>query len=243
MAALWIAVIGSARMAAQSSGLPAAQATDMVVVNYADADSKPVMLSSPRPAYPPDLRIAGIEGSAVVDFVVDPNGVPTRLKIYRQTNAEFGSAAMASVAQWRFSPGRKNGSPAWVHIQIPIVFSVDRDPPKGESRPLPPMADIAPGEMVYDISKVSVPPVATFQARPEYPPSLKASGASGRTTISFIVRASGRVSNVTVVKATDPLFGAAGVEAVKKWTFRPARAGGQVVNCHLWVPLVFTLKP
>lgn len=244
VAALCTALFGTARVLAQEGSAPAvAPASGIAIVNYAEADPKPAMLSSVRPVYPPDLRSAGIEGNAVVDFVVDSNGIPTRIHIYRQTRAEFGFAAMESIARWRFTPGGKNGSPAWVHMQIPMSFSLGKDAAKSDGRVLPPMPDLARNDPVFDVGNVSVVPVPVFQTRPQYPQRLRASGVSGSALISFVVRTNGRVSNVTVVSATEPLFGAAGIEAVRRWTFHPARQGSQAVNCQLRVPLDFSLHP
>jgi TonB family protein len=242
IATLCLAVIGVGPASAGTNDpIVGTRAPEPAVVNLADTDPKPVLLSSVRPVYPPDLRGAGIEGNAVVDFILDPTVIPTRVQIARQTNAAFGAAAAASVAQWRFSPGGKNGAKVWVHLQIPIVFSINpTDAAHGAN--LPPMPDVAPGEAVFDISKVSSRPSAAFQSRPQFPAALRSSGTSGQTLIAFIVRTNGRTSNVTVVSATDPLFGAAGVDAVRRWRFHPARIGGEAVNCRLEVPLVFSLS-
>jgi TonB family protein len=128
-----------------------------------------------------------------------------------------------------------------VHIQVPVVFTVNNDSNNGgDTRNEP---DLGPGETVVDVSKVTVQPVAVFQVRPIYPASLRARNISGRTLIYFIVKKNGGVSNVRAVSATDPLFGMAGVAAVRKWRFHPARQEDHPVNCQLEVPLVFSVNP
>ncbi len=56
----------------------------------------------------------------------------------------------------------------------------------------------------------------------------------------FVVRTTGVVSDVAIVKATDPAFGEAAAVAVAHWTFQPATLNGLPVNCRLMVPLAFS---
>ena len=58
--------------------------------------------------YPPVLRQAGVEGSAVVQFVVDTNGrvISKSVTILSSTNPLFGDAAISVARRARFSPGR-----------------------------------------------------------------------------------------------------------------------------------------
>jgi protein TonB len=62
-----------------------------------------------RPAYPPDLQRAGIEGVAVVRVVVEEDGTVSDASIARTSgHAGFDEAAVASLRAWRFEPpGRR----------------------------------------------------------------------------------------------------------------------------------------
>lgn len=61
----------------------------------------------------------------MVDFLVGPDGNVYNAFAMRATHPEFGAAAVEAVVQWRFTPGTKNGQLAWIHMQVPIVFSLD----------------------------------------------------------------------------------------------------------------------
>jgi periplasmic protein TonB len=98
----------------------------------------------------------------------------------------------------------------------------------------------APG--VYDFSKVTEPPRPRFQARPQYPSDLRKAKIEGEGVTVFVVAADGSVKDAMVLRATDERFGAAAVEAVKKWKFTPAKLNGTVVECRMLVPIVFTLN-
>jgi TonB family protein len=96
---------------------------------------------------------------------------------------------------------------------------------------------------IVDISQVSVAPVAIHSSRPDYPVELRKKFVSGNALIHLVVRRDGGVTDVKVIRATDPLFGVAGANAVSKWIFRPAKIDGRPVNCSLEIPITFTAPP
>jgi iron complex outermembrane receptor protein len=57
--------------------------------------------------------------------------------------------------------------------------------------------------------------------------------------VAFIVRASGQVTNITVVQADDVLYGEAAASAVSKWKFSPAQIKGAPVDCRMTLPFIF----
>ena len=93
----------------------------------------------------------------------------------------------------------------------------------------------------YELSQLDQIPVVRYQARPAYPFELSRAGVTGEATVSFIVDFEGNVCNAYTVKATHAEFGAAAVEAVAKWKFKPGQKGGIAVNTRMQVPIVFNL--
>lgn len=89
--------------------------------------------------------------------------------------------------------------------------------------------------------QVDVQPVATFQARPDYPSAMRQSGLAGDVLVDFIVDSKGRVRNVQAVRSSRPDFEEAACRAVAKWRFKPGRKGGLPVAVHMQVPMVFSL--
>ena len=91
---------------------------------------------------------------------------------------------------------------------------------------------------VYTIKTVDVPPVATKEVEPDYPPELGAV-LTGQASVVFTVRTDGRVADATVVQADDVLYGEAAVHALSKWRFTPAQLKGLPVNCRMTLPFFF----
>ena len=86
---------------------------------------KPRALHTVAPRYPAKQRARHEEGKAVVALIVEPDGSLSEIQVAAATDPEIGDAAIASVRQWRFLPGRKDGQPVRVRIEIPIVFTMD----------------------------------------------------------------------------------------------------------------------
>lgn len=66
-------------------------------------------------------------------------------------------------------------------------------------------------------------------AGPVYPASAKNAGVEGHVVLVYDVSADGRVINARVVEASDPVFRAAALQAVRSWRFKaPVRDGRTV---------------
>lgn len=94
---------------------------------------------------------------------------------------------------------------------------------------------------VFDISMLDHTPVARFQARPQYPFEMRRAGINGEVVVDFVVDTNGDVTDAYALRSSRKEFEAAAVQAVSKWKFKPGRKGGQDVNTHLQIPIVFSL--
>jgi len=90
-----------------------------------ELDRTPTPVYQVQPQYPQRLRVMGLSGQSVVDFVVDRRGNVRDVFVASSTETEFGAAAVAGVSKWKFKPGVKDGRAVAVHMRVPIVFSVD----------------------------------------------------------------------------------------------------------------------
>jgi protein TonB len=83
------------------------------------------------------------------------------------------------------------------------------------------------------------PPAAIEQFKPQYPFEEFQKGVSGVATVEFIVGTDGRVSNVTVAKASQPDFGFAAAACISKWKFKPGIKNGKTVGTKLRLDFAF----
>jgi periplasmic protein TonB len=97
---------------------------DVHPFNPSQLDEQPVAKSTARPIYPESMRRLEISGDATVDFIVDPNGNVRNATAIHSSHREFEDPACSAVSKWKFRPGRKGGRAVFVHMQVPIVFTL-----------------------------------------------------------------------------------------------------------------------
>lgn len=115
-----------AALARQRAANPTPITFDGPVFEPKDLDRAPVVQFQARPQYPFEMRRAGIEGEVVVDFIVDVDGRVQLAQAIRSSRREFEAAAVLAVSKWKFLPGQKNGKSVPTHMQMPIVFTLEK---------------------------------------------------------------------------------------------------------------------
>lgn len=78
------------------------------------------------PRYPDRLRETNIEGTVLVEFVIDTAGRAdlSTFKVLRTTHPAFSEAVREALAHWRFYPAEVGGRKVRVFVQQPIQFSL-----------------------------------------------------------------------------------------------------------------------
>jgi len=93
-----------------------------------------------------------------------------------------------------------------------------------------------------EVIRTSSLPVATFQARPQYPFDMRRQGIGGEVVVGFIVDTEGRPVELYVVSSTRKEFEPAAVQAVSKWKFKPGMVNDRPVYTRMQVPIFFALN-
>ncbi len=91
--------------------------------NIGELDQRPVARLQPQPTYPYDMKRAGINGSVVVEFIINTEGDVIQTQIVRSSHREFEAPALAAVQKWKFKPGRKGGRVVNVRASQLIEFN------------------------------------------------------------------------------------------------------------------------
>jgi TonB family protein len=78
-------------------------------------------------AYPPHLRDRRMGAMVHVRLRVDREGMPQDLRVTRTSNAEFNAPTLESLMLLRFRPGRVDGKPVDVWMDLPIEWRVAQD--------------------------------------------------------------------------------------------------------------------
>lgn len=75
------------------------------------------------PRYPPHAQAAHVEGTVVLDAVIDPTGRVTDVRVTRSVNL-LDQAAIDAVRQWRFTPTLLNGEPVSILLTVTVRFTL-----------------------------------------------------------------------------------------------------------------------
>jgi len=79
--------------------------------------------------------------------------------------------------------------------------------------------------------------------RPDYPPALRRAGLEGSVTVRIAIDERGRVTAVSLVRATDPVFfEETRRQALRAWRFKPATRDGVAVSTEQVMTVHFRLE-
>lgn len=85
-------------------------------------DRAPLAIDTPLPAYPQDLRRAGVQGYARVTMRVDEHGRVVEARVVDSNSPKFSMSALAAASQWRFEPALADGKPVSVWVGQTFTF-------------------------------------------------------------------------------------------------------------------------
>ena len=88
-----------------------------------DYDTPPRPIKSPRPQYPQEAFIKKIEGTVLVEILIDATGKVARARVV-QSVPLLDAAALQTVYQWAFMPAIKHGKPVATLAHIPVAFRI-----------------------------------------------------------------------------------------------------------------------
>lgn len=186
----------------------------------------------------PFVMIKEKTGNAKVAFLIDVTGRVTDVKVLAASNPAFGLAMTAALEVYEFIPAQKNGKPCPSVLNMEQKFSksegllseTDEDLIKMENKHL---------ERIFSANKLDNPLKPTHQRSPVFPSTLRGQRNQGEALIQILIDEEGKVHLPRIVKATDPAFGYAAMQAVVEWRFDPPKAGGKPAVVRVLVPFEF----
>lgn len=83
----------------------------------------PVLVHRVEPTYPELASNARVEGTVILEAIIDEEGAVQSLKVLRSVPL-LDKAAVAAVEQWRYSPVMLNGRPVPVILTVVVSFKI-----------------------------------------------------------------------------------------------------------------------
>ncbi len=84
--------------------------------------SAPVPIHTVEARFTDQARSAKYQGACLISLIVDPQGMPTNLRVARPLGMGLDLNAIEAIRHYRFTPAMKNGVPVPVSITIEIDF-------------------------------------------------------------------------------------------------------------------------
>jgi periplasmic protein TonB len=109
-------------------GAAATVATDAPMTDRDVDKAAAAIAGSPVPAYPEMLKASGVEGEALVQFVVDTLGRAElgSFTVLEATHDAFGSSVRATLARMRFLPAESGGKKVRMLVRQRFAFALNR---------------------------------------------------------------------------------------------------------------------
>jgi len=111
-------------LVAGPAGAYAAQAPEGPVYKVGDGVSAPVVVKEVKPQYTAKAKRAGIEGTVVLDCIVETDGSVGSVTVTKPLDEELDQQAVKAARQWTFEPGKKDGKAVRVQISLEMTFSL-----------------------------------------------------------------------------------------------------------------------
>lgn len=92
------------------------------------------------------------------------------------------------------------------------------------------------------VTKFDTPPRPLKTKPPQYPPKMRAEGVSGVVVVTMVIDDGGKVMACQVAKTSNDAFSEPALEAVRGWTFEPAKVAGKAVRAKVSIPLKFEVE-
>ncbi len=224
----------------------------LIKVKVSEAVANAFVIRRVPPKYPDEARQARIQGTVVVEVVVDIDGNVKDVRLI-SGHPLLAPAAIDAVRQWKFKPYLLNREPVELDSLLTVPFSLkdaDGNATNDSSAPAPPETSDATGVLG---DTPSGPPESPAHPRvrvslgvsagllihkvdPEFPPGTE--GAEQPVFLKVKIDKDGRVESAEFSKGDQRLAEAA-IAAVKQWRYKPYLLNGAPIEIETMVAVDF----
>ncbi len=211
---------------------------------YAAMTAGPVVLATPPPSAPVDVPSRTVEAPPPPSPAAPPKPAtpakpapPPKTARKATTPPRPTSPVKTEVRPNTVAP------PVVTAMTAPPPASMAPPPPETPVRAVEPVPEPLPKSQVFEVSQVDVRPEVANRTEPSYPASARERGVEDVVVVRVLVSASGRAADTQLLRRSrrDAAFDSAALNAVRQWTFTPARKRDRVVSCWMNVGVPFRM--
>ncbi|HEX3557135.1 MAG TPA: energy transducer TonB [Thermoanaerobaculia bacterium] len=99
---------------------------DTTPIHLSFGMTKPEIVHQVQPRYSEIARRAGVQGTVIVEAVIDEQGRVTNERLIRGLPMGLDRAALEAIQEWRFKPALLDGRPVKVYFTLTVNFTIQR---------------------------------------------------------------------------------------------------------------------
>ena len=88
--------------------------------------TRPGLIHQVQPRYTELARRAGVQGTVIVEAIIDEQGRVTNVRLIRGLPMGLDRAAVEAIQQWHFKPAMSGGRPVKVYYTLTVNFTIQR---------------------------------------------------------------------------------------------------------------------
>lgn len=222
--------------------------------------------------YPAEAQTKGLQGRVTIRYVVKSTGEISNVEVIRGIDPLLDNEAVRVVKSMpKWEPGKQGGKAVDVYYTLPIVFRLSGATKKvkygGDPNEIVAVGYGGPQEKKVEVASLKegsssdkTNPFITVEQMPaypggedamhefvrtnlKYPVDAQKNGIQGRVTVRFIVRSTGKVTDVSIIRGVEPSMDKEAVRMVSSMpNWIPGKQNGQVVPVYYTLPIVFKLN-
>ncbi len=217
---------------------------------------QPLLVKRVAPVYPPLARQARIQGTVILNVVINKSGEVEDVKLIRG-HPLLAPAAIQAVKQWRYRPYEKDGEPVEIETTVQVNFKLADNPPVNGvvgSLPggLPPNLATAGQVHLCDNSAAGTLPnrvrvsegvmraMMISKRQPEYPNDARNQGIEGIVLLALEIGKNGSVCDIALISG-HPLLAPAAIDTVRQWKYRSYLLNGVPIEVETQAQVNFRL--
>ena len=171
------------------------------------------------PLYSDEARRRGVEGVVTIGFRVGEDGGVSAARVLRGLGFGLDQNALVALRQWRFRPGRRNGTPAAMDAEVDIEFNL-----RSEG-----VNELIANDMATLVGPGVTPPRVVSMSRVP----LRGLAARGLVVLDVVLQQDGSPRIVRILRSLSPEADARAVHHFEQWRFTPAMKGGEPVKVRM----------
>ncbi|HKK77319.1 MAG TPA: TonB family protein [Saprospiraceae bacterium] len=201
--------------------------------------------------YPQVAHERGIEGTTVVQFVVNKDGSVSDIKLLREVGSGLGEESVRVIGRMpNWTPGSHEGELRRVALRVPIKFRLSEEAKEQAAEAKKEAADdvfmkvdqmpLFAGTENQDESLKAV--MSFVKENLRYPAVAKRQRIEGTTVVQFVISTDGAVTDVVLLRDVGGGLGGESVRVIKSmpdWV--PGRQEGELRKVMLRLPISFKL--